>query len=170
MNNYDISVPAFLRGFKLVLTWLDKAEAFAGSPSAANDLVSARLAPDMLNFAGQIQRASDAAKGCGARLTGVAAPSFADEETTFAELRERIAKTVAFLGTLTPQQFEAHAGAEVVLKLPQGSLTFTTQEYLLQFALPNFYFHLTTAYDLLRHNGVPLGKMDYLGVLDRVVG
>jgi uncharacterized protein len=166
MNNYDISVPVFFKGFKNLLKWLDKAEVFAGSERRMASLILGSLAPDMFNLAGQIQVASDMAKSCGARLSGVEAPRFADDEVTLADLRNRIAKTVAFLEGLTPQQFEDNAGAEIVVSLKQGVLKFSTQEFLLQFALPNFFFHLTTAYDILRHNGVPLGKMDYLGVLD----
>jgi hypothetical protein len=166
MNNYDISVPVFFKGFKNLLKWLDKAELFAGSENAVASILAARLAPDMFNFAGQIQVASDMAKSCGARLSGVEAPRFADDEVTIADLRNRIAKTVIFLEGLTSEQFEKNAGSEIVVTLKQGVLKFSTQDYLLQFALPNFYFHLTTAYDILRHIGVPLGKMDYLGVLD----
>lgn len=168
MNNYDISVPVFFKGFKNLLNWLEKAEVFAGSESAMASIISARLAPDMFNLAGQIQVASDMAKSCGARLSGVEAPRFADDEVTIADLRNRIAKTVVFLEGLTSEQFEKNADAEIVINLKQGVLKFSTQDYLLQFLLPNFYFHLTTAYDILRHIGVPLGKMDYLGVLDNL--
>ncbi|MFK3971803.1 DUF1993 family protein [Pseudomonas sp. NPDC087358] len=166
MNNYDVSVPVFLKGFKNLTKWLDKAQEFAASNPDVPNLVEASLAPDMFNLAGQIQVASDMAKSCAARLSGAGAPRFEDDEVTFSDLRLRITKTVEFLNSLTAEQFEANANAEITVVLKQGVLRFSTLEFLTQFALPNFYFHLTTAYDILRHKGVPLGKMDYLGVLD----
>lgn len=166
MNNYDLSVPLFLKGFKNMLKWLDKAEVFAASDADISGLISARLAPDMFTLAGQIQVASDMAKSCAARLSGVGAPRFEDDEETLSDLRLRITKTIDFLDSLTAEQFEENANAEITIVLKQGVLKFKTLEFLTQFALPNFYFHLTTAYDILRHKGVPLGKMDYLGVFD----
>lgn len=162
MNVYDISVPVFLNGFKNLMKWLDKAEVF--SDNSDSDLISARLAPDMFNLVGQVQVASDMAKFCGARLGGVDAPVCPDTEVTFSDLRGRITKTVRFLETLDAEQFEATADSRITIVLKQGTLTFSPLGYLTQFVLPNFYFHLTTAYNILRHNGVPLGKMDYLGI------
>jgi hypothetical protein len=164
MNTYDISVPVFLSGFRNLLRWLDKAELF--SSASATNLISARLAPDMFNLIGQVQVASDMAKFCGARLSGVEAPAFSDDEETMSELRSRIHKTIKFLESLKVEQFEGNAGGTVVVVLKQGVLTFSPLAYLTQFALPNFYFHMTTAYNILRHHGVPLGKMDYLGILE----
>lgn len=166
MNNYDISVPVFLRGFKNLLRWLDKAEAFAGSATAIADIVATRLAPDMFSLKGQIQVATEMAKGCGARLGGAEAPVFDNDELTLDDLRGRIATTVAFLEGLVPEAFEKTASTEVAITVPYGVLRFSAQNYVLQFSLPNFFFHLTTAYDILRHKGVPLGKMDYVGAFE----
>jgi len=166
LSYFQLSVPVFLRGFDNLSKWLDKAVAHADANGIPIDeLLQARLAPDMYPLTRQIQVASDAAKLCAARLAGVEAPSFPDTETTLEQLRERIAKTQAFLRSLTPEQYEANAGNTVTLKMPSQSVTFSQQDYLLNFAQPNFYFHLTTAYDILRHKGVSLGKMDYLGAV-----
>ena len=102
-------------------------------------------------------------KGCAARLAGVEVPSFADSESSFAELQARIAKTLEFVNSLTPAQIDSGEGREVVLKFPGAELKFKGEDYLLHFVLPNFYFHITTAYAILRHNGLDIGKMDYLG-------
>jgi uncharacterized protein len=161
---YEASVPVFTRGLTILSALLDKAEAHAaqtGEPLAS--YVEARLAPDMLTLAGQIQRASDTAKFGGARLTGVQAPSFADDEVTFDHLRERCAKTVADLGTLPPAAFEGGDTRAVSFGSGAHQRTLPADRYVLQFALPNFFFHVTTAYDILRHTGVPVGKRDYLG-------
>ena len=164
ISPYQLSIPTFQRGFAVLSKLLDKAEAFAEERKIKPEiLVNARLAPDMLSLAGQIQRLSDTAKGAAARLTGTDAPSFPDDETTLAELRTRIAETVSYLATVPEAAFEGAAERTVVLKTRQQDVTFTGEDYLLTFALPNFYFHLTTAYAILRHNGVPVGKLDFLG-------
>ena len=106
--------------------------------------------------------ATDSAKGGAARLSGKEPPSFADEETTFPELKARIAKTIAFLDTVTPDQFEGAEERIIELKFPQRTMTFNGKDFLLGFSIPNFLFHVTTAYDILRAQGVPLGKADYL--------
>ncbi len=164
ISAYDLSIPTFQRGFAVLSKLLDKAEALADEKKFKPEvLVNARLAPDMLSLAGQIQRLSDTAKGAASRLTGTEAPSFPDEEVTLADLRARIEKTTTYLASL-PES--AYAGAEerdVVLKTRQQEVHFTGKDYLLTFAIPNFYFHLTTAYAILRHNGVAVGKMDFLG-------
>lgn len=166
LSMYQASVPVFVRMFGNLSAILDKAAAFAEArkidPSV---LVNARLAVDMLPLSKQVQLASDAAKGAGARLTGSDVPSFADSETSFPELRTRIAKTVEFLRGLDAGQFDGSDSRDIVLKLKNGEMTFKGDAYLLNFVLPNFYFHLTTAYAILRHNGLDLGKMDYLGAL-----
>ena len=110
----------------------------------------------------QIQIASDGAKGGAARLAGVDAPSFPDVETTFPELKERLAKTIAFLETIKPEQVNGKEDAVIEMKFPGQTLTFTGQTFLLQFAMPNFMFHVVTAYALMRAKGAPLGKMDFL--------
>lgn len=166
LSYFQLSVPVFLRGFDNLLKWLDKAAAHADANGVPIDeLLQARLAPDMYPLTRQIQIASDAAKLCTARLAGVEAPSFPDTETTLEEVRERITKTQAFIRSLTPEQYEANAGNTITVKMTSQSVTFSQQDYLLNFAQPNFYFHLTTTYDILRHKGVSLGKMDYLGGL-----
>lgn len=164
ISPYDLSIPAFQRGFAALSKLLDKAEAFAEEKKIKPEvLVNARLAPDMLSLAGQVQRMSDTAKGAAARLTGTDAPSFADEETTLADLRERIEKTTAYLASVSESAFEGAEERTVVLKTRQQEVSFTGKDYLLTFAIPNFYFHLTTAYAILRHNGVAVGKLDFLG-------
>ena len=159
LSMYQASVPLLVRGLDTLSAVLKKGEAH---PEAAA-LVEARLAPDMFTLAGQVQRASDTAKGCAARLAGIDNPSFPDTETTFAQLQERIAKTVAFLQGVKPAQIDGSEDKAIAFKAGPYMLNFTGASYLLEFVVPNFYFHVTTAYDILRHKGVPVGKMDYLG-------
>jgi hypothetical protein len=164
LSLYQASIPVFIRGFTNLSAVLEKARAHA----AANNIdlatyVNARLAPDMYPLSGQVQGASDAAKFGAARLGAITAPSFADTETTFDELQARIAKTLDFLKTVSEEQINARAGGQVTLKIRGKEMNFECEPYLLNFALPNFFFHLTTAYAILRSQGVPLGKMDYLG-------
>ena len=164
LSIYDISVPVLKRGLTNLSAHLKKAEASAEARGFdAAVLLSARLAPDMHPLSRQVQIASDGAKGGVARLTGTDAPSFPDTETTFAELHERIAKTIAYLDTLTPAQFDGAETREIVLKTPMGDFPFTGHSFALTFMLPNLFFHLTTAYNILRHNGVAIGKMDFIG-------
>lgn len=161
---YDASVPVFRRGLTILPTLLDKAETHAGE--TGGDLASyveARLAPDMLTLAGQVQRASDTAKFGAARLSGREAPSFADDEMTLNQLRERCAKTLAYLDTFSPQHFEGSEARSITFGGGASKWTLPGDRYLLEFALPNFFFHIATAYDILRHRGVPVGKRDYLG-------
>ncbi len=166
LSMYQASVPVFVRMFGNLSAILDKAAAFAEAKKIdPSVLVNARLAVDMLPLSKQVQIASDAAKGAGARLTGSDVPSFADTETTFPELQARIAKTVDFLKGLDAAQFDGSESKEIVLTLAKGEVRFKGDAYLLNFVLPNFYFHMTTAYAILRHNGLDLGKMDYLGAL-----
>ena len=161
---YDLSVPAFLRGFRALAAVLEKAQAHADAQGIAHEqLLTARLYEDMAPLTGQVQRASDAAKFAAARLGGVEAPSMPDTEASFAELQERIARTAAFLQSVPVQAINGREDADVELKTPKRSFQFKGLGYLQTFALPNFYFHVTTAYAILRHKGVPLGKMDYLG-------
>ena len=163
---YDLTVPAFLRAFANLSAILEKGQAFAAAEGRAPEsLTEARLIADMAPLTAQIQRASDTAKGAVVRLGGLENPSFPDTEKTFAEMQERIEKTVAFLKSVDPAALEGKEEAEVVLKAGGTSLTFTGRDYVLNFVLPNFYFHVTTAYALLRQQGVPIGKRDYLGPL-----
>jgi len=164
LTMYEASIPVFTRALGNLANLLDKAEAHAkGLNFDPAQFVEARLIADMDPFRAQIQRASDSAKGCAARLAGVDIPSFPDTEKTFPELRERITKTVDFLNTIKPADLDGSADREVILKMRRGPVTFTGRSYLFNFALPNFFFHVTTAYALLRKNGVQVGKLDYLG-------
>lgn len=161
VSMYQASMPLLVRGLDNLSAVLTKG---AAHPDAAA-LVEARLAPDMFTLAGQVQRASDAAKGCAARLAGIDNPSFADTETTFAQLQERIARTIAFLQGVKPAQIDGSEDKAISFKAGPYMLNFTGTSYLLTFVVPNFFFHATTAYDILRHKGVAVGKMDFLGSL-----
>jgi hypothetical protein len=159
---YEASLPVFIRSLDNLQAILDKAvtqSARDGIDPAT--LIEARLAPDMLPLSGQIQRASDTAKGAAARLAGIEMPSFPDTETTFPELKARIERTVVFLNTVKP---EALGGSETrTISLRNGALQLDGRTYLLNHALPNFFFHVTTAYGVLRHKGIAIGKSDFLG-------
>jgi uncharacterized protein len=164
-NLYQASVPAFLQMLKSLSSILTKTAAHAEAKKIDPSVyVNARLAPDMHPLARQIQMVSDTAKGAAARLAGIEVPSMPDTEVTLAELQQRIAKTADFLSGLKPEQFEGSAERSVELTVGPGQkMTFKGATYLTHFALPNFYFHVTTAYDIVRHNGVEVGKRDYLG-------
>jgi hypothetical protein len=161
---YQASVPSFLQTLGALSGVLTKAAAHAEvkkiDPSV---LINARLAPDMFPLARQIQIATDHAKGAAARLAGVDVPSFPDTETTFADLQQRITKTIDYIKGLKPAQFEGGETRDVTLMLAGQKVTWKGQTYLFHFAFPNFYFHASTAYDILRHNGVELGKRDFVG-------
>lgn len=164
LSFYDISVPVFVRGLGQLSHVLDKGLAHAQAAGIDSvELVNARLAPDMFTLAGQVQSASDASKLGTARIAGITAPSFPDTESTYAELQARVAKTIEFLNGVDRASVDGAEAREVVMKVRGNELKFTAERYLLQFALPNFFFHVTTAYDVLRHRGVPLSKLDYLG-------
>jgi uncharacterized protein len=165
LSMYEASIPAFTQMLTALSNVLDKADAYASAKKIDPAVLPAtRLAPDMFPLSRQVQIACDFAKGTSARLAGVDNPSFADTEKTFPELRERIAKTLAFLGTLKAVQIDGSEGRDISLKVGPQEMHFKGQPYLVNFALPNFYFHLTAAYAILRANGVDLGKMDYLGM------
>ncbi|MEO6152738.1 MAG: DUF1993 domain-containing protein [Croceibacterium sp.] len=156
---YDASAAVFADSLGNMRAWLDKA-ADTLSPEA---LMEARLAADMRPLPAQYQFASDTAKNAMARLTGVDAPSMPDTEASPAELQQRCDKTIAFIKTVDREAMRDSETREVVLKFPNGQgYRFTGEEYLRRFALPNFYFHATTAYAILRAQGVPLGKADFL--------
>jgi hypothetical protein len=161
---YQASSPCFARMLRNLSVLIDKAEAHCTAkkiePSA---LTTARLFPDMFPFTRQVQISCDTAKGAVARLAGVDIPKHEDTEQTFAELKARIAKTVEFVESLKPAQIDGAEEREVVLKLRGQDVKFNGLQYLLGFAYPNFYFHVTTAYNILRHNGVEIGKRDYVG-------
>lgn len=168
LSMYQASIPVFTRGLTVLSGLLRKGEAHARDNDLDPDeLIGARLAPDMLPLSGQVQRASDTSKLSGMRLSGVAAPSFPDTETSFLELQERIAKTVAYLDSIPPDALEGSEDKPVALKVGGAEVDFTGTSYLLTFALPNFFFHVTTAHDILRHRGVSVGKRDYLALQGR---
>jgi hypothetical protein len=163
---YDASIPPMIRMLENLSKILDKAVAQAKEKNIdLKTLLEARLASDMHPFPRQIQIATDSAKGGAARLAGIEAPSFADTEATFPELKERIAKTVAFLKSIPAEKFAGSESRKVEMKIPDRTLEFSGKDFLAGVTLPNFYFHATTAYDLLRHKGIEIGKMDYLGGL-----
>lgn len=164
LSLYDITVPVFIRAFGNLTEILKKSEAYADEKGMAHkELLNARLIEDMYPLTAQIQRASDTAKFVPVRLGQVENVPMDDNEATFADLHARIEKTVAFLKGVDPASMADREEAEVVLKTRNGSTSFTGRSYVLGFAVPNFHFHVTTAYAILRHKGVPLGKMDYLG-------
>lgn len=161
---YQTSVPRFANMLKNLSAILDKAQAHAEArkidPAV---LMNFRLYPDMLPMKRQVQIACDSAKGAVARLAGVEVPKYEDTEETFADLKARIAKTIEFIQTFKPAQIDGTEEKAVHLKLGQREVDYKGMQYLLGHALPNFYFHVTTAYGILRHNGVEIGKRDYLG-------
>jgi hypothetical protein len=159
ISMHQASVPVFIRALKNLSAILEKG---AAHPDAGS-FVEARLATDMLTLAGQIQRASDSAKGCAARLAATEAPSFPDVEKTFPELQERIRKTIDYLNSVPAAQIDGSEERPISLKAGANEYQFTGMSYLLGFAIPNFFFHVTTAYAILRNRGVQIGKMDYLG-------
>ena len=164
LSMYQASVPVFthmLANYVVVLQkGLAHAEAKKFDPAV---LVGARLAPDMFDLAKQVQIAADMAKGCVARLAGQEPPKYEDNEKTIPELIARLEKTIAFIKTFTPAQIDGTEDKQIVLKMSWATLEFRGMQYLLNWVYPNFYFHITTGYALLRHNGVEVGKMDFLG-------
>lgn len=159
---YDASVPMFVRGLNVLAGLIDKA---AASGLDEESLMQGRLAPDMLPFVSQVRIATDLAKGAVARLADVEPMVLADDETTLAQLRARIVRTIAYVESVGAAQFAGAETRAVQLKFPGMELNFEGAGYLTSFALPNFYFHVTTVYALLRHAGVALGKRDYMGQL-----
>ena len=166
LSMYQASVPVFQRTLGALDKILDKSAAYAEErkidPAV---LIGARLYPDMFPLSRQVQIATDQAKGAPARLAGLPVPSFEDTEKTFPELKARIAKTLSFIATVSPGQIDGSEGRDITLKAGTRELSFKGQEYLLFFVLPNFYFHAATAFGILRHNGVPIGKLDFLGAV-----
>ncbi len=164
LSMYDASVPVLVRGLSNLSAILDKGAAFAEAKKIEPSvLIGARLAPDMHPLSRQVQIASDSAKGAASRLTGGDTPSWPDNEKTFAELQARIRQTIDYLQTFKAAQFEGAEAMTIGLPLPGGELKLSGQEFLFGFVLPNFFFHVTTAYAILRHNGVEIGKMDFIG-------
>ena len=161
---YDAAVPGMVRSLKNLDTILDKAVAYTESKKVDPAvLVSSRLAIDMLPFSTQIHRATETARGGAARLAQVDIPSLPDEDETVADLKDRLAKTIAFLESLPTEKFTGAEDRTVTQKLAGNELTFPAKQYLFGFMIPNFYFHVTTAFAILRHNGVEIGKADFIG-------
>ena len=166
LSMYQASVPAFLQMLNNLSAVLDKAEAYAGNREIDPEvLLNYRLAPDMLPFVRQIQIAADLAKGAAARLAGVEVPKHDDTEKTFDDLKARIAKTAAFVEAIQPGDIHGSEDRDITLTLGEHTMSFKGRPYLVHFVLPNFYFHCTTAYDILRHCGVELGKRDLIGAI-----
>jgi hypothetical protein len=161
---YDVTVPVFTRMLTNLLAVMDKAEANATERKFDTAVFSdMRLSPDMIPFRGQVMIATDHVKGCVSRLAGREVPSWPDTETTFEELRARIQKALDLLVTIKPEDLEGGEARDVTLKLGGKDVTMNGLTYLTERALPNFFFHVTTAYAILRHGGVPVGKRDYIG-------
>jgi hypothetical protein len=160
---YDVAIPTFQKQLTALEDYLDKAaEQAAGKKIDFAVYLGSRLYPDMLPLTRQIQIATDMAKAAPARLAGTEVPSFPDVETTLPELKARIAKIQALLAGYKREQFEGAETRAVTLKVSGEEVTISGLDYLLHVAFPNFYFHCTTAYDILRHNGIEIGKRDFL--------
>jgi uncharacterized protein len=163
---YQSSKAVFVHNLKNLSALLKEAARDAKDRGIDPDVIlNARLAPDMHPLVRQVQIATDHAKGCCSRLAGVETPSFADVETTFAELEDRLQRTLGFIGGLKRKQFAGSETREIAMQFPIGKIKFSGLDYLNGWALPNFYFHYITAYNILRHNGVAIGKRDFLGAV-----
>ena len=161
---YDVLVPPLVRGLTALGAILEKGAAYAKEQGIAeDDMLGTRIIADMATLTSQVQRVSDSAKGAIQRLGGGDPVAMPDEETSFAQLQERIAKTLAIVNAASRESIDGKEDTEIVLTFPTGEYRFTGYRFATVFVLPNFYFHITTAYDLLRMRGVPVGKRDYLG-------
>ena len=164
ISMYQASVPQLKKMLVNLTTILTKAEEHVAAKGIDGKvLVEARLFPDMFPLAKQVQIACDQVKFGLARLASVEAPKFDDTETTLAQLKERIAKTISFMDSIKPEQIDGTEAKEIKFSIKEWSFEFVGEQYVLTWIIPNFYFHVTTAYNILRHNGVELGKADYLG-------
>lgn len=164
LSMHQASVLVFVRGLKVLKSLLEKGAAHAAEAGLdPTTLTGARLAPDMLDLIGQVQRASDTSKLSVQRLSGVAAPAMPDNESSFEDLAKRVADTIVYLESVPPAALEGAEQRTVELSAGAATRTFTGAAYLLEFGIPNFYFHLTTAYDILRSQGVKVGKLDFIG-------
>ena len=164
ISMYQASVPRFVNILGNLSNILDKTQAHIDAKKLSDaSLTAFRLFPDMLPMTTQVQVACDTAKGVVARLAGVDIPAFEDNEQTIAELKARVAKTIAFIQTITPAQIDGTEDKDIVTKRGEKETHYKGMQFLLGHAIPNFYFHITTAYAILRHNGVSIGKRDFLG-------
>ena len=162
---YDLAIAPLLRSLKNFDAIISKAEAYVAADDGIDEetLVYARLYPNMRGLVFQVRVATDTAKGAAARLSGSELPSWADDEETFADIHARIGKAIDYLSGFKPAQFDGAEGRDIHLKIGPYEFDFSGASYIANFVLPNFYFHVTTAYNILRHNGVVIGKRDYLG-------
>ena len=164
ISMYQASVPRFVNILGNLSNILDKAQAHVDARKLDTaTLTDYRLFPDMLPMKSQVQIACDTAKGVVARLAGVEIPVYEDNEKTLADLKARIAKTIAFIQTVTPGQIDGTEDKDIVVKRRDKETRYKGMQFLLGHAVPNFYFHVTTTYNILRHNGIEIGKRDYLG-------
>jgi uncharacterized protein len=164
MSMYQASIPQFTKMLSNLSNILKKGEEFAKAKNIDDTvLVGSRLAADMFPLAKQVQIACDQVKNGMARLAGVEPPKLDDNESTFAELQERIAKTIAFAKSIKPEQVDGTEAKEIKFSIREWNFEFVGDQYLMTWIIPNFYFHVTTAYNILRHNGVEIGKSDFLG-------
>src|SRR6202165_4760894 len=164
ISMYQASVPRFVNILGNLSNILDKAQVHVDAKKLDTaTLTTYRLFPDMLPMTSQVQIACDTAKGVVARLAGVEIPVYEDNEKTLRDLKARIAKTIAFIQTVTSAQIDGTEDKEIVIKRSDKETRYKGMQFLLGHALPNFYFHVTTAYNILRHNGIEIGKRDYLG-------
>ncbi len=163
---YDLSIPPLTLGLANLSVLLDKGIAHAEARKFDSVVFTqSRIFPDMLPFTRQVQIACDMAKGCAARLAGIEVPKYEDNEATMAELKARVAKTRAFVSAVPAGQLKDAEAREIVIPSPTNTLKFNGLSYLTKFVLPNFYFHSSMVYALLRHNGVEIGKRDFLGAI-----
>lgn len=164
ISMYQVSVPIFIRRLNGLAGCLKKAQAlYAEKKCDESTLLSYRLYPDMFNFTRQVQAATDHARNCTALLAGLEAPKYADNENSLAQLIVRVEKTIAYLNTIKPEQVDGSEGKTITVKMRDREMNFTGLDLLQHRSTPNFYFHATTAYDIIRHNGVEIGKRDFMG-------
>jgi uncharacterized protein len=164
LSIYDATIPSLKRALSNLAAILKKGEEYADAKEVEHQvLLNSRLFVDMYPLTRQVQIATDMSKGAGGRLAAIEIPKYEDNETSFAELQARITKTIAFLDSINPEQLEGAESREITITIRKADLKFSGQDYLLKWVLPNVYFHVTTAYNILRHNGVELGKQDFLG-------
>ena len=164
ISMYQASIPQFMKMLSNLSNILKKGEEFAGAMGLDSKvLAEGQLAADMFPLTKQVQIACDLVKNGMARIAGVEPPKFEDDEVSLADLQERIAKTITFANSLKPEQINGTEAKEIKFSIKEWNFEFVGEQYLLTWVMPNFYFHVATAYDILRHKGVEIGKMDYLG-------
>jgi hypothetical protein len=167
LSIYAATIPPLKRALGNLAAILKKGEEYADAKKVDHQvLLNSRLFVDMYPLTRQVQIATDMSKGAGARLAAIEIPKYEDNETSFAELQARIANTITFLDSIKPEQLEGAEVRDITITIRKADIKFSGQDYLLKWVLPNVYFHVTTAYNILRHNGVSLEKQDFLGPRD----